>query len=349
MTADAPRWYAFRSSDDEAPSAEVHLYDDIGMGGASAKDFIKELKAFGGQHLTLRINSSGGSVVEGNAIYNALKRHKGGVTAYVDSLAASMASVIAMAADEVVMAENALMFVHNPWTLSIGDAEDLRKEAAVLDKIKANIVSAYSRKTGLSRSEVSELMDADTWLDSAEAVRLGFADDYEKPNEAAASIKPEELRARVANFMAKTNTPPAPPAVDTNEEAMNAELQAKVDELQAALALAEESKNIVATENSQALAAQSAEVESLKGEVERLTNEVATRDAEIADLKAAQKSAGEQAAAIVAGMGIDPAAQGKADEPTETAAQKFAKLDGAEAVAFFRANRREILATSSIS
>jgi septal ring factor EnvC (AmiA/AmiB activator) len=124
-------------------------------------------------------------------------------------------------------------------------------------------------------------------------------------------------------------------------------LQAKVDELQAALALAEESKNIVATENSQALAAQSAEVESLKGEVERLTNEVATRDAEIADLKAAQKSAGEQAAAIVAGMGIDPAAQGKADEPKETPAQHFAKLDGPKAVEFYKKNKREILATLS--
>lgn len=342
------KWYAFHASTDDKEAAEIHLYDDIGMGGASAKDFIRELKGHAGKPLALRINSSGGSVVEGTAIYNALRRHKGGLTAYVDSLAASMASVIAMAADEVVMAENALMFVHNPWTIGMGDASDLRKEADTLDKIKANLARAYSRKSGMSVEEASALMDSDTWLDATEAVSMGLADRTDEPMEAAASVTREELRARFDNFANRMANKSTPAKVDIAEEAMNAELQAKVDELQAKVAAHEAEKAELAAASAQASEAVTAEIESLKAEVSRLNNEVATRDAEIAKLAAEQKTAGEQAAAIVAGLGVDPSAQAP-EPPKETPAQIFAKLDGAEAVAFFRANKREIIATMTLS
>jgi ATP-dependent Clp endopeptidase proteolytic subunit ClpP len=214
MMPKTSRWYAIVPAQNNAP-AEIHLFDDIGYGDCKSEAFCKELKTLGGQDFTLRINSRGGHVFEGNAIYNAIARYKGTVTAHVESLAASMASVIAMAADKVVMSENSMMMVHNPWTMTAGDASDLRKEADTLDRIKTNIVRAYARKSKRSEEEVSELMDAETWMSAEQAYEFGFVDEIEKPNEAAASIKPEELRARVANFMAKTNTPPAPPAVDT--------------------------------------------------------------------------------------------------------------------------------------
>ena len=342
-----PRWYAIHQASDDS-TAEVHIYDEIGGFGVGAKQFVSAIKPFSGKRLHLRINSVGGSVIEGLAIANAIRRHKGGVTAHVDGLAASMASVIAVAADETVMADNALMMIHEPWTVGMGTSDDLRKEADVLDTMRKNIIRAYARKTKMDGDEIAEMMKAETWLDAAAAVNAGFADEIEDGIEAAASITPAAARERVAAFMSKQNTPPAPEPVDTAEEAMNAELQAKVDEMQAKLTAAEQEKAELTAATAQASEAVTAELETLKAEISRLTNDVAIRDAEIAKLQSEAKSAGEQAAAIVAGMGMDPNANQPAAE-TRTPAQIFATLDGPEAVSFFRANRREILATATIS
>ena len=359
------RWYAISTpANSEAPDSgvEVSIYDEIGFGGVTAKDFVADLRKLKGQHVHLRINSVGGSVIEGAAIYNALRRHKGGLTVHVDGLAASMASVIAMAGEEVLMADNAMLMVHNPWSMSIGDADDLRKEADVLDKLKATLVNAYVRKTGRERGEIEAMMDDETWLDSTEAVAMGFADSIEDGIEAAASITRESAQARFDKFshsMARKVTktikaeeaapavveptveaPVTDDAVDTSsEDNMNAELQAKVDALQAELSAKVEAEAAVA----QASEDLAKELETLKAEVERLTAESASKDEEIATLRAEQKSAGEQAAAIVASVGIDAAAAAVA--PELTAAQKFAQLEGAEATEFFRANKAEILKT----
>ena len=113
---------------------------------------------------------------DGNAIYNMLKQHPAKVTAYVDGLAASMASVIVMAADHVVMPENALMMIHNPWSMSVGDADALRKDADLLDKVKTTLLLAYGRSM-MTDQEISQMMDDETWLTGAEAVEMGFADE----------------------------------------------------------------------------------------------------------------------------------------------------------------------------
>jgi ATP-dependent Clp endopeptidase proteolytic subunit ClpP len=359
----ARHWYAIQQTADG--EAEVSIYDEIGFGGVTAKSFLAELKKLSGQRVHLRINSVGGSVVEGAAIYNALRRHKGGLVVHIDALAASMASVIAMAGDETLIADNALVMIHNPWGMTMGDADELRKEADILDKLKATLVNAYVRKTGMEAEQVAQMMDDETWLDATEAVALGFADAIEDGIEAAASITPEAARARFDTFqnsMARKSTktikaeeaapaevvaepiveaPVADEAVDTSsEDNMNAELQAKVDALQAELS----SKVEADTVRAQADEVTAKEIETLKAEVERLTAESASKDEQINDLLAASKSAGEQAAAIVASVGLEPVAVMQA-EPELTPAQIFNNLSGAEAVEYYRNNKREIMAS----
>ena len=180
-------WFAM-SQTEETGEAEISIYDNIGGFGITANEFIDELKALGDvSTINLRIASGGGSIVEGNTIFNALKRHEARVVTHIDSLAASMASVIAMAGDEVRMAENALLMIHNPWTMSMGGAEQLRKDADLLDKMEANIRTAYSR-SNLSVEEIDAAMEEETYYTAAEALELGFIDAIDGANPAAASI-----------------------------------------------------------------------------------------------------------------------------------------------------------------
>ena len=194
----AQKFYALEKTGDNETT--IHLYDEVGAFGAGSKDFLADLGKLEGQHIHLRINSPGGSVIEGTAIYNALRRHTGGLTVHIDALAASMASVIAMAGAPVYMADNALMMIHNPWTVSMGDSEQLRREADLLDKLKSTLVNAYKRKSGMEEEEIAQMMDKETWLDAVEAVALGFADAIEEGVAAAATATPEQLRARFDTF-----------------------------------------------------------------------------------------------------------------------------------------------------
>ena len=221
------KFYALEKSNDG--TATIHLYDEVGAFGAGSKEFLADLAKLDGQHIHLRINSPGGSVVEGTAIYNALRRHQGGLTVHIDALAASMASVIAMAGAPVYIADNALLMIHNPWTISAGDSEQLRKEADLLDKLKSTLVNAYTRKTGIEQDQVAEMMNAETWFDAVEAVALGFADAIEEGVAAAATATPEMLRARFDNFAkgmtdpVVTETPEQPEVVETVEASVVSE------------------------------------------------------------------------------------------------------------------------------
>jgi ATP-dependent protease ClpP protease subunit len=201
-------WYAFANK--TADSADVEIYDEIGGYGVSAKEFIKGLKDVEGKHLNLRINSPGGSIIDGQAIISALKRHSAGFTAYVDGLAASMASVIACAAEKCFMADGAMMMIHRASTVSMGDASDLRKDADLLEKFEKGLIGVYSKKTGMDEAELSKMLDEETWMDSLEAVALGFADGITDNTPAMASISQKDLRARFDNFkngMASNNAP----------------------------------------------------------------------------------------------------------------------------------------------
>jgi len=209
------KWYALSENSDG--EAELSIYDSIGDYGVGAKQFIADLKTLKGLHVHLRINSPGGSVTEGINIFNALRRHEGGLTVHIDALAASMASVVAMSGAPTYIADNALMMIHNPWTITMGDSHELRRTADVLDKMKAGLLRAYTTKTGLNSEEVQTLMDDETWLDATECIALGFADAIEDGVAAAASVTPADLRARFDTWRkAKMSTPAATePAVET--------------------------------------------------------------------------------------------------------------------------------------
>lgn len=184
-------YYMIRAQADEE-SAEILLYGDIGKGGwfsegNGAKKFAEDLKALGKvKNLDIRINSGGGSVFEGHAIYNTLRRHSAKKTVYVDGIAASIASEIAMAGDKVVMPKNSIMMIHDPFGMVVGDAEDMRKMADSLDKIKEGMISAYMRKTRMSRENIWNLMSDETWMTADEAVEMGFADETDEPMRMAA-------------------------------------------------------------------------------------------------------------------------------------------------------------------
>jgi ATP-dependent protease ClpP protease subunit len=164
----------------DGKSAEILIYDVIGAtwdGGILSKDFVEQLAALGDvDNITVRINSPGGNVFEGIAIYNALKTHPATINVQVDSLAASIASVIAMAGDAISISDTAMVMIHNPATFAYGDENDFRDIADLLSKIRgAQLLGAYAR-TGKTPDELIAYMDVETWFTAQEAVDAGFAD-----------------------------------------------------------------------------------------------------------------------------------------------------------------------------
>jgi ATP-dependent Clp protease protease subunit len=161
-------------------TGEIWLYDQVGegfFGGMSAKQFNDELNKLGKvDTVNLRINSPGGSVFDGVAIYNALKRHPARIEVDVDGIAASIASVIAMAGDEVRMAANSMMMIHDPHGFTAGGSSDMRKTADLLDQIKNVISDTYAKRTGQPTAKLEQMMSDETWLTAAEAEDMGFAD-----------------------------------------------------------------------------------------------------------------------------------------------------------------------------
>ena len=157
----------------------------------SAAGFRNTLKSLGDvKSINLHINSPGGSVFEGIAIYNMLKQNSARINVYIDGLAASIASVIAMSGDAIFMPSNSMMMVHNPWVMAIGNASELRKQADDLDQITKSSVQTYLAKAGdkLDEKTLTQLMDDETWLTAQEAVDYGLADEVMEPNKATASI-----------------------------------------------------------------------------------------------------------------------------------------------------------------
>ena len=151
--------------------AEESWFDD----DVTPKLFREQLNAGNGD-IVLYVNSPGGDCVAASQIYTMLMEYKGRVTVKIDGIAASAASVIAMAGTEVLMAPTALLMVHNPLTVAIGDTEEMQKAIAMLDEVKESIVTAYELKTGMSRAKLAHLMDAETWMNAQKAIELGFAD-----------------------------------------------------------------------------------------------------------------------------------------------------------------------------
>jgi len=211
-----PSWFKISNA---GTSAEISIYEEIGMGGVTPAAFISQLTALGKIPITVRINSLGGSVFDGLAIYNLLRDHVGGVTIKIDGVAASMASVVAMAGTRVIMSESALMMIHNPNSEVAGEASDLRNMAQVLDQVKNSLVAAYHRKTKMAPNKIAMMMDAETWMSAPEALALGFIDAVEKSAVVVAKFDTKRmptLPAKFKNLMSEpTNIPETPAPVAT--------------------------------------------------------------------------------------------------------------------------------------
>ena len=184
--------------------------------------FAEELNAGSGD-ITVWINSPGGDVLAAAQIYNLLTDYPGIVTVRIDGLAASAASVIAMAGETVVMSPVSMLMIHNPATMAMGDTEELGRAIEMLGSVKESIINAYQAKTGMSRSKLAKLMDAETWMDARAALTMGFADEIDPPlqgGEAGAEPVVFDRRAlekRIVNHYQPAAPPPRavqPPLVD---------------------------------------------------------------------------------------------------------------------------------------
>ena len=171
-------WNWVRNSDESrtlylnGTIAEESWFDD----DVTPAAFKAELLSGEGD-ITVWINSPGGDCVAASQIYSMLMDYKGNVTVKIDGIAASAASVIAMAGTEVLMSPTSLLMIHNPLTVAVGDSAEMQKAIAMLDEVKESIINAYEIKTGLSRAKLSHFMDAETWMNAKKAIELGFADD----------------------------------------------------------------------------------------------------------------------------------------------------------------------------
>jgi len=207
-------WYSINGKK-SAKVADVYIFDEIGSFGVNAQSFISEIKDYKNTPLNVHLNCVGGDVFEGMAIYNVLKKRSARTTVYIEGIAASMGSVVALAADEVIMAENSLFMIHNAWGGAMGEADDLKRTAGVLEKISNEIASIYVKKTNLPLNEVKEMMDEETWLNAQEALDLGFINSVSDAIKVAAkydvskfkNITDEEIKNKLSiNLKSKTMT-----------------------------------------------------------------------------------------------------------------------------------------------
>jgi len=183
----AHKWYEIQNATDPE-TATVLMYDEIGGWGIAASAFCQDLAGITAKNITLKMNSPGGNVFDGCTIHNALKDHPACVNVQVDGLAASIASVIAMAGDKITMAKNAMMMIHCAWAGVYGNAAEMTKTAAVLAKIDSTLVDTYSARTGTGKRAVKQMMDDETWMTADEALKAGFCDCVGTQSDAKASF-----------------------------------------------------------------------------------------------------------------------------------------------------------------
>lgn len=166
----------------------ILLFDEIGGWGTTPDMIARELDFANGEDIEIRINSGGGDVFDGIAIFNFLKNYKGSVSVVVDGIAASIASIIALAGDSLTMNEGAFFMIHNPWSGMMGESEDFRKQADLLDGIRDQLLGIYERATGLERDKIQAMMDEETWLNADQAIEMGFATGKQESIKVAANL-----------------------------------------------------------------------------------------------------------------------------------------------------------------
>ncbi len=220
----------------EADSAEIFIYDAIvssdleaeWWGGVSAQAFVKALRDITAGTIHLRINSPGGDVFAARAIETALREHKAKVIVHIDGVAASAATFIAMAGDEIVMSAGAMFMIHKAWTVAWGNADDLAKTMDLLNKIDGTLVNTYAKRTGQGDARIAEWMAAETWFTADEAVQYGFADSVAAAaadnGDGDSEAPANQARWNLNAFLARVSRPEAsePPTNPANDGETNA-------------------------------------------------------------------------------------------------------------------------------
>jgi ATP-dependent Clp endopeptidase proteolytic subunit ClpP len=374
-------WYQIQAKKDKLKAAEISIHDEIGLWGISASAFMRDLRGMGElDEIHLSLHSPGGDVLDGWAIYNALKSSKAKITARVEGLAASMASVILQAADVREVHENSYVMIHNPWGLAVGDAEEMRDTAALLDKLGNGLVNAYASRTGNNESEIREMMDAETWMDGKEAVERGFADKLLDGVALSArafdnrkfKMTPQSLQANseTDSQVAPADETPVVAPVDESPVDAVAEVEVeqpapetKVTEPQAKSLLSritalfggetdETLKAAITVKDGEILAAE-AKIDALEAKVTDLEIKAKAYDeaqAEIEKLEAERQTAEAKAAAQVASLGFTPESERilpDAENDKGDILATFESLQGAEKTAFYRANKKAIVHAQS--
>lgn len=225
----------FRIENAMAEEATVYIYDEIGFWGTSATGFVDQLNAITAPKLSIRINSPGGEVFDGVAIHSALMASKAHVTVFIDGLAASAASFIAMAGDRIVMARHATMMIHDASGLCWGNPADMAAMGGLLGKLSDNIADMYSLQAGGTVAEWRERMQAETWYTGQEALAAGLVDEITSPDEEDAPEDEPRNRLSLAafNFSGRASAP-APDITPQQEEESSAESTESAEEKESA-------------------------------------------------------------------------------------------------------------------
>lgn len=329
-------WFDIKAAAGGEKQTEVMIFDEIGLWGVTAKDFATALKAIPEDHaITVRINSPGGSVFDGYAIFNALKARSAQITTKIEGLAASMASVIALAGSKVTAAANSIVMIHNPWSGVSGDSDDLRKMADLLDKLTGQLVGIYAAKTGLPDGEVRAAMDAETWFTGAEAKEWGLVDEVTDEIQVAASFDVSRFRNAPKALAPAAKVEEQPLGFDIKESAERIsaltverdEIKAKLgEEKQRADALADQlvKLNTCASDYAAKLAATESERDESRAELLRRDAESAVGSA-IASNRLAETARAEFIALFIADaakaktiLAALPVARGNAPVPPES-------------------------------
>tara|TARA_R100000655_G_scaffold24380_1_gene49052 strand:- start:3346 stop:4344 length:999 start_codon:yes stop_codon:yes gene_type:complete len=281
-------WYKIKNNASEV--SDVYLFNDIGTFGITAQSFIDEIKEYDNQELNIHINSLGGEVFEGMAIYSIIQRRKAKTTVYIEGIAASIASVIALAADKVIMSENSLIMIHNAWGGTQGDAKDMRKQADVLDKITNEIAEVYVKKTKMPYNEIIEMMNEETWLTAEEAVALGFVDSISEPIKVAAKYDVSRFKnitnKKVEKVLSLTNKK----STKMTEE-LKSWFNSKVDEI---IAKVKDSKKSIETAENVEVEIKLADNEEVMNKFSELEATITTLNNSIADLEGEKETLTEE-------------------------------------------------------
>ena len=286
------KWYEINNSVDVT---DVYLFNDIGTFGVSAQSFVEEIKEYEGKELAIHINSLGGEVFDGMAIYSIIQRRKAKTTVYIEGIAASIASVIALAADEVIMSENSLLMIHNAWGGTQGDASEMRKQADVLDKITNEIAEIYVKKTNLPYDEIIRMMSEETWLTAEEAVALGFVDSISEPIKVAAKYDVSKFKNITMEKVEKTLSINNKKKIKMTEE-LKSWFNSKVDDIIAKVKTSDVEQSVESVDVNIALA----DNEEIKNKLSEFEATVSELNNSITDLEGEKETLTEEVGRLTA-------------------------------------------------